>query len=285
MRLNSADRAELEHDAVERGFLGGLAGLPKPLAGDAIRLDDEMSRMLFHAQLEAQNPNGSDWDVKVAAYAWHMLRERIDVWEPDPQIWAEYDPTWQMKLEHEDDRGVGVLVYDTWCSPYELERYFVNPWLRCAAWIRAGQVERSGLRDRWSEGKGTGVGNFKANCSEVERWYLTQKPAIRWDSAANGRPGIGRMDYASGPVNGLIVETGNVFSWTEWLIRWDEINHIMVNAQLFKGMKSDLPDDRIRRKLAGRIYTKAQSFRETYLRKMVPAVAAMTGFSGDFLDR
>lgn len=283
MRLSPEMRAELERDAAAFGFVGGLDGLPRPLAGEALRMNDELLQLLTNAQIQAATPTNDDWTRKVAAYAWHMLRERIDVWEGFPQIYAEYDPSWQMKMEHEDFGGVGVLVYDTWISPYELERYFANAWLRAAVWAKSGRIgQPPNVSGDWSDNKGHGIANFRQNVAEVERWYQVQKSEIRWGSAASAFPGVRAEHFASGPCIGLSAASDALFDWPELLIRVNELNTLMVTANVMRGLSAGF-DARIRRKLSGRLLRKMLSFRDVYMKPHYGLIAAMTGFPPDFL--
>src|SRR5882672_3373149 len=108
--LSSAERTELEADAAKHGFLpGGLDKLSRPLAGEALHITEELQVALTYAHLGSVTDGANvTWENKVAAYAWHWMRERIDVWEPDPHIWAEYDPRWMMFMDRWEFDGVGL---------------------------------------------------------------------------------------------------------------------------------------------------------------------------------
>lgn len=298
MRLSTEERQSLEADALRAGFVpGGLDKLPKPLSGEALHMNDEIRQALTWTQLSSQVPEGRDdvtWDMKVAAYAWHFIRERVDVWEPDPQLWAEYDPRWMMWMDDASYGGIAVLVYDTWLSVYELERYFLNPWLRCAYWVRHGALERHGYfaHGEGSVNKGSSPRNFAQNVQQPERWWAVQKGLARWGQVARSVPGAQPEEFASravaeftlkeSEVDRVVEAQEAVFSFTEFCVRYDELNMIIAATTAFQNALRGSGIDRIQSKLAGRIRTKADNLRANYLQPLVPGVAAATGLPVGF---
>jgi hypothetical protein len=272
MRLRPEEKRELEADAWAAGYIGGLAKVPKPVGGDVIRMtmDDEFARQVIWCQLQAANPDNDDWQRKVAAFAWHMLRERIDVWEPDPQIWAEFSPRWMIDMDRAAFGGVGVLVYDTWISPFELERYFINPWIRCHYWLTHGALARAGLPEDWSSHIGPALKNAPGNVHELLRWYESRKSHPGFEPCMLELPAT---DFGD-----------RVFSWNEFRFRQDQITLLSVALLVFRNqLGSGLVDVVLRgvwRRLINQLQRKLSNFPPNFLEKVAPAIAVLDSPGG-----
>jgi hypothetical protein len=187
--MSTTERWELYQRAESLGLLYQLPPQPSPIGDPLIHINSWTDRkpMMMCFQQSA-NPDVSEEDRRAAAYAWHVWRERTDIWDyGQPEFF---------------------LKYDQFVSAYELERYFVNPWIRASAWIMsdavnlmdiptvskfdltvdvsAGKVP-GGARPRRESARSARIANqFQIFVNEIPKWWVNQRT-------------IGRF----GPVNGL----------------------------------------------------------------------------------
>src|SRR5262245_41944476 len=144
--LTAAQRWELYQRAEQLGFLEGIPPKPGPLSEPLIHMDENAWAKIMMTREHARAPEAFGLDEQgrqAACYAWHVWRERVDIWESKHFVWSggkggKYSINWRAEAEK---GGTGFMLYNTFISVFELERYFVNPWLRACAWLDTKQVE------------------------------------------------------------------------------------------------------------------------------------------------
>jgi hypothetical protein len=252
--LTATERWELYQRADKMHMFHGLPPQPKPLANPLVHLYRIGAQRQLWPQLQSENPDLSEDDRRACMYAWHVWRERTDVWE-HPRWNAEYDPTWISE-------GLWLpLLYSQFLSAFELERYIVNPWIRAAAWITTLNLMDIKAPPRFdmspgdkrsidkSERKREKVGKgFQQFVNQVPKWWANQKdqghfaPVTELELPTVGYISVGLRDSVRSPQPDLLVE-GNwhngfnndlvhaekrqLFSWDEFLWRRDELNFVL----------------------------------------------------------
>jgi len=133
----------------------------------------EFFSKILMCNMWANNPDFTEDERLAAMYAFHVWRERVDVWE----------------------YATALNRYDTFVSAYELERYIVNPWLRASSWIKSPAVNLMDLPilNKFDMG-GIKIGPLNARKTRVERtaetfqycvnqvpnWWASQKESVKF---------------------------------------------------------------------------------------------------------
>jgi hypothetical protein len=173
--LDADERWELYRQAESMGLLTDLptSTRPQPIRPPLEHMKFEHLSKVLWCIMQSNNPDLSEDERLAAIYAFHVWRERVDVWE--------YAPV------HNH--------YDTFVSVYELERYIVNPWLRASSWVASPAVNLMDLPqlpkfDTMSVGlkplkkKNTDVNRtalkFQYCVNQVPNWWARQKETQRF---------------------------------------------------------------------------------------------------------
>jgi hypothetical protein len=182
-------------------------------------------------------------DRMAGMYAMHVWRERIDIWEATPSF----------------------MVYDQFVSVYELERYFVNPWLRASAWIQSSAVSLVDLppmekfdlygmtgpsltKTKRTRAEQTAV-KFQFCVNQIPMWWANQKGSNRFGPipelalSTSGFVSAAQLldpdskvkreklveGYWHNAVNDRPVEIlrRDCFSWQEFIVRRDEMAQML----------------------------------------------------------
>jgi hypothetical protein len=196
--MTAKERWELYQVAESLGLFWKLPPQPKPLSQPLVHLYQIGAEKQLKPYIEEGNPELTDTEKRACMFAWHVWRERTDVWEMPSWQDVEYDPGWLR------DGYSNFLLYNQFVSAFELERYFVNPWVRASAWpvpelalATSGYVSVA-LRD------------------------LPSSPQPDRLIEGNWHNGWG-----NGLVNSQKLEA---FSWVEFMWRRDELNFVLPNV-------------------------------------------------------
>lgn len=215
--LSADERWELYQDAEDMGFLDGCPEIPRPFGDPLTMLNQAGFGKLMKLMTIAMDESTPQPERDVACYAWHVWRERVDIWEMTPIIWTgegKYDPHWQAKM---DTVGAGTVLYNTFISGLELERYFLNPWIRCSAWIEFQNLEQM-LNFRIKGEKG--AKGFYKYVRQPMQWWMNQKVSKGLNyvdtygltSVPGGPEGLSYI----GPVSGLAPSMTGMMPTAEW---------------------------------------------------------------------
>jgi hypothetical protein len=258
--MSAKERWELYQIADEMGLFYELPPQPKPLAQPLVHLYQIGAQKQLWPFLQSGNPDLSDDERRACLYAWHVWRERTDVWEMPNWGDTEYDPAWLR------EGYSNPLLYNQFISAFELERYIVNPWVRAAAWITTiNQIDldsppkfdtlphASGKGSKSSKGerKHTRTArHFQYFVNQIPSWWANQKgskdtrfePVRELFLPSTGYVSVALRDGVTSPQPDKLIEGnwhngyGNAivehqirtcFSWTEFMWRRDELNFVI----------------------------------------------------------
>lgn len=258
--MTAKERWDLYQVAESLGLFWKLPPQPKPLSQPLVHLYQIGAEKQLRPYIEESNPELTDTEKRACMFAWHVWRERTDVWEMPSWQDVEYDPGWLQ------DGYSNFLLYNQFVSAFELERYFLNPWIRAAAWASAlppdliptipkfdlGPTGHGPtIRERKNVRHSRVMEQFAAYTSEIPRWWANQRSighfaAIEELSLAHtGYVSVALRDLPSSPQPGRLVEGnwhngwGNdavrrqkleAFSWVEFMWRRDELEFVLPNV-------------------------------------------------------
>lgn len=245
--LTAAQRAKLYQRALDLKLLEGIPPGPKLMADPLVLADENSVNKVMWCHMINENPDASPEEKEAARYAFHIWRERVDVWGTRPFMWFRgYDPTWQLIIE---DRAVGLTVYNTFISAYELERYFLNPWIRARAWLSLFDNDYLDMMLAYSEKgqRGAVVINFISSQPLV--WWQRQnkglavKPVKELKYAIDGfvptaQRGVVELDSFGNLIRWdresawAVDLRRDAFNWFEFKIRSDEIQVLLMQISL-----------------------------------------------------
>jgi hypothetical protein len=256
LTIGPQERWELYQRAKEMGLFHKLPPQPKPLSQPLVHLYTLGGEKQLNPFLWSNRPDLSDDDKRASMYAWHVWRERTDIWEMPSWGDLEYHPAWV------SDGTWNFLMYRQFLSAFELERYIVNPWVRASAWITALNLldlevppkfdmlaTGGSLRANKAERKYTRSHvHFQEYVNQVPTWWVNQKqsghfgPVPELSLATSGFVSVALRDGVTSPQPDELVEgswhtgAGNKlvmsqkrssFSWEEFMYRRDELNFVL----------------------------------------------------------
>jgi hypothetical protein len=257
--MTAKERWELYQVAESLGLFWKLPPQPKPLSQPLVHLYQIGAEKQLRPYIEEGNPELTDTEKRACMFAWHVWRERTDVWEMPSWQDVEYDPGWLR------DGYSNFLLYNQFVSAFELERYFVNPWVRASAWLTTLNLldleippkfdmsaKLGSAKASKSERKHTRtVNHFQAFVNQVPNWWAGQKDTVRFSPvpelalATSGYVSVALRDLPSSPQPDRLIEGnwhngwGNglvnsqkleAFSWVEFMWRRDELNFVLPNV-------------------------------------------------------
>lgn len=305
MGLSATRQQALWGQADYLGLLVGLPDGPRPLADPLIQTTEDSYAKLFMCRNMAANPDTPTADREAACYAWHIWRERVDVWEVNPMIWTgggRYDPKWRNKMWTE---GAGFVLYDTFVSAFELERYFINPWIRAVPWLKqqANPMWLGEFKYRGEKGSKAVV----KYAAEPLRWWQNRKPRYNGMIGPVEQlvwPSVGFVPVLQYPRINDITGTGwrnadpafiergtpdvlihdlavKAFSWEEFLWRQDEIDQLIICANTMLSFGSGGPGRlwSMEKKLLNTIVRSANNFNVNFLENIRPYVMKQVRFA------
>lgn len=255
LALSLKDQALLKQEAKDNGL---LEGLPSLKLGNGFQPNDFLDEMpKEHAEamgvVERAWLYGSAASDAAIAYAWHLWRERIPRWESTSNPSVDWSVDWY----RETGGCGGMLVYNTWISVHEIERYWLNWLVRCNGWLN--QLSQ---RERLTE-----FGEDKSQWAKLTRemamplqWYESQS-GIRLQEVTTKPAGFERDGVQFG---------GWSFTRDELLMRYDESNVLYQACLLFKANA----EGRAARKVANRL---ANKILNTLQHRLTPSYGFIIG--------
>lgn len=314
--MGNKERWELYQIADDLGLFYKLPPQPKPLAQPLVHLYQIGGEKQLNPYLWSGRADLSEDEKRACMYAWHVWRERTDVWEV-PQLGGQgYDPGWLR------DGHTTFLLYDQFISAFELERYFVNPWVRAAAWVTSLDLttipeiatfelnkkgQGSNPRVRKPTKRSRVSNRFAEYVAEIPRWWVNQRemgnfgpvPELALPSA--GYVSVALRDMEGSPQPDTLLEGnwhngyGNryvenqkatCFSWDEFMWRRDELEFVLpgvVNQMLAMGPKGASWGAGCRER-AGKSEGHLWSMERKLLNRMFKRIDAARGFVGAIAD-
>jgi len=248
--MDDSRRLELESLAKERGLLVNLPSRKHLIASDFLSPMSEESVLQLSTIEEAWHRSSGPEEDQVLCYAWHLWRERSPRWESFIGPVGDWVTNWQ--AEYDGCRG--KLIYDTWISIYELEKYWLNWIVRANGWIMRNN-QMLGLRMEKAPHKKL-FSLLMRGLEQPLNWY--QRDGMKLEEVVMGQalPGL---DW---------------FFWRdELLMRFDESPTVYQASLAFREQVSN----KIDRKACNKLIQKMKIFNHHFWLKNYPFVTGEMG--------